>query len=310
MSSNPSTALSPAAQKQAVLKDLLDRAKGSIAAVLPKHLTPDRILKVALVATSKSPMLMNCSPQSVLQSVMQAAQLGLEPGSALGGAYLVPYGNTCQLIVGYRGLIDLARRSGQIQSIEARVVRARDSFKIAYGLDPVLVHQPFMPITADEGGDGKDLDAGPLVAVYAIARLKDGAIQTEVMTRSQVDAIKKRSRSSSNGPWVTDYEEMARKTVVRRICKYLPLSTELAAALTLDERDEGNPEVSGLADVFEASAEEVEDGSGVRDAAGGAPATAEKPKTAEDLVKNEKAKKKNGTAQAELPTERQPGEEG
>lgn len=282
------------AQKQSTLKDLLDRAKPAIRSVLPKHMTPERIVKIALVATSRDPKLMNCTPQSVLSAVMTASQLGLEPGSPLGGAYLVPYGNTCQLIVGYRGLIDLARRSGQIQSIEARVVHKRDRFSIVFGLDPKLEHEPYMPLDSETEAD---LDPGPMVAVYAVAKLKDGATQTEVMTKAQVDAIKKRSKTSGSGPWQSDYEEMARKTVVRRIAKYLPLSTELATALSLDERDEGNPTASaGMLDVFEGSAEEVEDGE--------APKQIEAPKTADELaerLKAEKAKKGNGTAQAELP---------
>jgi recombination protein RecT len=154
---------------------------------------------------------------------MQAAQLGLEPTGVLGGAYLVPYKETCTLIIGYRGLIDLARRSGQIESIEAHVVYSNDRFRCHYGLSPVLEHEP-----AWEG------PPGAVKAVYAIAKMKDGGMQLEVMTRAQVDAIKARSKTSGSGPWVTDYDEMARKTVVRRIAKYLPLTTELSDALQID----------------------------------------------------------------------------
>lgn len=229
------TAIAKIDPRQANLKTLFERSKGAIAQVLPRHLTADRILKVTLAATSRTPKLLECTQTSLLSSVMQAAQLGLEPGGPLGHAYLVPFSNKvddkwiteCQLIVGYRGLIDLARRSGQIDSIEARCVYERDKFRVAYGLIQVLEHEPFM-----------DGDAGKLVCVYAIARVKGGLPQVEVMTKSQVDGIKAMSKTGSKnfGPWKEHYEEMARKTVVRRICKYLPLTVELAEAIEADER--------------------------------------------------------------------------
>lgn len=209
----------------------LELRKSTLSRVLPKHMTPERLIKVAMLAYSKTPKLRECSLESVGQAVMQAAELGLEPGGVLGHAYLVPYGNTCTLIPGYRGLIELARRSGEIESIEAHVVYANDKFTLKFGLDPVLEHEPNL-----------DSEPGGLRFVYAIAKLKDGGKQLEVMTKAQVDAIRKRSKSGNNGPWVTDYEEMARKTVVRRLVKYLPLSTEraetLAKALELDNDNE------------------------------------------------------------------------
>lgn len=234
--SAPNTALAKIDPRQASLKTLFEGSRPAISQVLPKHLTADRILKVTLAATSRTPKLLECTQSSILQSVMQAAQLGLEPGSPLGHAYLVPYYNKpkdqpgrmeCQLIVGYRGLIDLARRSGQIDSIEARAVYEHDKFKVSYGLVQVLEHEPFL-----------DGDPGQLVAVYALARIKSGLPQIEVMTRTQVDGIKAKSKASQYGPWVDHFDEMARKTVVRRLCKYLPLTVELADALEADERRE------------------------------------------------------------------------
>lgn len=206
--------------KQTAIKDLFERAKPSIAAVMPKHLTPDRLLKIALTATSRTPALLACSPQSLLLAVMQAAELGLEAGGLLGDGYLVPYKDRVTFIVGYRGLVNLARRSGQLRSIEAHVVRATDAFEIEFGLETKLVHKPAL-----EG------EPGDVVAVYAVAHFRDGGYQVEVMTRAEVDAIRKRSRAAEDGPWVTDYAEMAKKTVIRRLCKYLPLSPELARAL-------------------------------------------------------------------------------
>lgn len=216
------------AKQGQTVRDLIMKAKPQLAEVLPKHLTPERLIRIASAALNRTPALAQCSAQSVLLSVMNAAQLGLEPGGADQRAYLVPFKDECQLIVSYRGLIDLARRSGKIKSIEARVVREGDSFAVAYGLNPRLEHSP--SLTQSEPGE--------VVAVYAIARFDDGGTQLEIMTRAEVDAIRKRSRSGGSGPWSTDYSEMARKTVVKRLCKYLPMSIEMARAIELDTQAE------------------------------------------------------------------------
>ncbi len=216
-------------EKQLALKDLLEKAKPSIQAVLPKHLTPDRLLKIALSATSRNPELLACTPQSILLSVMQAAELGLELGGLLGEAYMVKFKNQVQLIVGYRGMVKLARQSGSLTSLEAYVVHERDMFEIEFGLEPRLVHKPAM--TGDRGD---------VVAAYAIARFKDGARQVDVMTRSEIEAVRARSMAGGNGPWVTDFAEMAKKTVVRRLCKYLPLSPELQKAVEHEAAIEQN----------------------------------------------------------------------
>ncbi len=161
----------------------------------------------------------------------------------LGHAYLVPYGETATLIVGYKGLIDLARRSGQLSTIFARIVYQRDQFEYAYGLTERLEH---IPANVDDSGD--------IQAAYAVARLKDGGTQFEVMSKREIDAIRDRSKASKNGPWVTDYAEMAKKTVLRRLCKMLPASVELARAVALDERaDLGLPQQ--LEDVVEGQIE-------------------------------------------------------
>lgn len=225
------------------IRALLERAKPKLAEVLPKHLSADRLVRVTIAAVQKTPELLECTRDSLLGAVMQAAQLGLEPTGVLGSAYLVPYNvkvkhkdpktravreewqKQVQLIPGYRGLIDLARRSGQIESIEAHVVHANDRFTCRYGLDPVLEHEPCW-----HG------DPGPVVAAYAVAKLKDGGKQIEVMTKQQLDTIKGNSQSKGNwGPWKDHEEEMDRKTVVRRIAKYLPLTPELADAFALED---------------------------------------------------------------------------
>lgn len=218
------------------LASLLEAARGRIAATLPKHLTPEKLIRVALVAVSRSTLLQKCTNESVLKCVMVSAQLGLDPSGVLGSAYMVPFWNKklgayeATLIPGYRGLIDLARRSNQIASIEARVVYEGETFELEFGLQPRLVHKP-------------ELDAGDdqprrLRLVYAVARFKDpdAQPQIEVMTRAAIDAIRRRSQARDDGPWVTDYEEMARKTVVKRLAKYLPLSVEFQSAVELDDR--------------------------------------------------------------------------
>jgi recombination protein RecT len=210
------------------VKALLNASKDAIASRLPRHLTADRMLKVALTSINKTPKLLSCTRESLMMSIMQAAELGLEPGGALGEGYLIPYGNQCQFIPGYRGLIALARRSGQIISLEAHVVHTKDAFTCQLGLNPSLEHTPAW----------EEVDPGALRFVYAVAKLKDGGTQFEVMSKVQVDNIRARSKASSSGPWVTDYEEMARKTVVRRLFKYLPVSVEMAQALEIQASTE------------------------------------------------------------------------
>ena len=240
---NNTTTLTPASRPSLTpmqaqmnnIKGLLERSKNAIASRLPKHLTPDRILKVALTAINKTPKLLECTQESLMMSIMQAAELGLEPGGALGEGYLVPYGNQCQFIPGYRGLIALARRSGQIISIEAHVVHEKDAFDCGLGLDPFLKHTPAW----------EEEDPGKLRFVYAVAKLKDGGVQFEVMSRAQIEQIRSKSKAGRSGPWVDHFDEMARKTVVRRLFKYLPVSVEMAQALEVQAAAEAG-DFSGL----------------------------------------------------------------
>lgn len=183
------------------VKQLLDASKGAIASRLPRHLSADRMLKVALTSVNKTPTLLGCTKESLLQSIMMAAELGLEPGGMLGEGYLVPYGKICQFLPGYRGLISLARRSGQIVSLEAHIVHERDKFTYELGLESKLIHVPNLD----------DEDLGSMKFAYAVAKLVGGGVQFEVMSKAQIDAIRRRSKAGNSGPWVSDYEEMARK---------------------------------------------------------------------------------------------------
>jgi recombination protein RecT len=219
----------------------LPNVQVQIAAALPRHMTAERMARIATTEMRKVPKLAQCEPMSFLGAVIQCAQLGLEPGSALGHAYILPYEKRkkvggewrtvaveAQVIIGYRGMIDLARRSGQIVSIEARAVYEGDEFQCVLGLDSNIHHVPAW----DNPNRSK---ADKLRFVYAVAKLKDGGVQFDVMSRVEVDAIRARSKSGDSGPWVTDYAAMALKTVVRRLFKFLPVSIELARAVSLDE---------------------------------------------------------------------------
>lgn len=210
------------------------KMKQQMALAMPKHMTADRMMRIALTEVRKVPALGQCNIESFMGAIMQCAQLGLEPGSALGHAYLLPFGNgkakdgksNCQLIIGYRGMIDLARRSGQIVSLTARTVHENDTFKYEFGLEETMQHIP---------ADG---DRGKMTHVYAVAKLKGGGVQFDVMSRADVDKVRSTSKAGTNGPWVTHFEEMAKKTVIRRLFKYLPVSIEIQQAVTLDERAE------------------------------------------------------------------------
>lgn len=214
-------------------KTLLEQRKESLAQLVPKHLTVDRLMKVAVGALMKAPALQECTPASLMNCFIGAAEVGLEPGGVLGHAYLVPYKQTATLIIGYRGLIELMRRSGELASIRCVVVHEKDTFKLTEGIEQTIKHEPFL------AGD-----AGPLKFAYCVAKLKDGSVQVELMTRHQIEEIRKRSRAGNAGPWVTDFEEMAKKTVLRRAAKYLPVASErFQKAIEIDDGDYVDGEV-------------------------------------------------------------------
>lgn len=211
---------SPAFQKQMAL-------------AMPKSMTPDRLTRIVMTECRKTPALMKCAPESFYGAVLQCAALGLEPGSALGHCYLLPFGNgkdksgrpNAQLIIGYRGMIDLARRSGQIISLQAWTVHAQDTFNYQLGLNPDIEHIP-----------ASVADRGPVTHVYAVAKLKGGGVQFEVMSRAEIEKIRSASKAGNSGPWSSHWDEMAKKTVIRRLFKYLPVSIEAVRAVEIDEK--------------------------------------------------------------------------
>lgn len=245
----------PVNKSGGTVAEFFDANRAAIAAVLPKHMTPDRLMKTALGAIRTTPQLQECTTASLFGALVQAASLGLECNTPLGHAYLVPFWNKkmnrrdVQLIIGYRGYIDLARRSGEVVNIDARVVYERDEFRPELGTDPKIIHRP--DYTSDRG---------EIVAFYAVAHMKGGGQSFDIMSKAEVDRIMKGTQSKGEyGPWRDNYEEQGRKTPVRRLAKYLPLSVELAAAIALDERADAQAD-QGLGRVIDGtfqSAEEV-----------------------------------------------------
>lgn len=214
------------------VSNLLRGAKvSSMNAVCSRALSADKIVKLFALAASRTPKLMQCTPISVANAMMQCAELGVAPGT-LGTAYLIPYENRragtveCQLIVGYRGLVELARRSGQVATITADVVREGDLFVYENGVEPILRHQAKAPMSSKR------------THVWAAVKFKDGSFQFTVLRWEEVESIRSRSRASGSGPWVTDTDEMAKKTALRRLCKLLPLTLEVAAAMEKADKTE------------------------------------------------------------------------
>lgn len=238
------TNLPAANQKYTSIKALVEKNESEFAKALPKHLTPERLTRIALTEFRKTPKLLECTPESIMGSLLQCAQLGLEPGNSQGMAYLIPYDNKkqgvteCQFQIGYRGLIALVLRSDKIVDISAEAVYENDVFDIQHGTQKYLIHKPSLK------------DRGEFMGVYAIAELKDGSPKFTFMNKADVDRIKSKSKTSSFGPWVDHYIEMAKKTVIRNISKYLPTSSEAQAAITLDESEErGEQKNASILDV-------------------------------------------------------------
>lgn len=206
---------------KATIQTLLesDRFKQAVAKALPKHVTPDRFVRVALTAALKTPKLLECSQESLFNSLMTLSQFGLEPDGR--NAHLIPYGNQCQLIIDYKGLVALAMRSGNVSFIHADTVCENDIF--VYSKGELKEH------TIDF-----KKPRGEVYAVYSLVRNKDGTETCQVMTRAEVEAIRARSKAKDNGPWKTDWNQMALKTVFRRHSKWLELSPEFRDALEAD----------------------------------------------------------------------------
>ena len=222
------TAKPATAGKPKTMQDYIKQMQSEIAKALPSVITPERFTRITLSALSTNSKLSECSPKSFLGAMMTAAQLGLEPNTPLGQAYLIPYHNhgvmECQFQLGYKGLIDLAYRSGEVQTLQAHTVYENDEFEYELGLDPKLKHVPARS------------DRGEPVYFYATFKTANGGYGFEVMSVEDVRAhAKKYSKAYSSGPWQTNFEAMAKKTVLKNVLKYAPLKTEFVRGLAQDE---------------------------------------------------------------------------
>jgi len=233
-------------QNYRTVAQLLEKNRKGLESVLPTGIAFEKIARLALNEMRRNPKLMEADPVSFIGAVVQASQLGLEIDGR-GLAYLVPFYNSyrkcleVQMITGYKGLINLAMRSGHVIKIEAHEVREADVFEYQYGTNEFLRH---VPSTAD--------DPGRVIAAYAVATLRNGGHQFEVLPWREIMAHRAQSKSaeSSGSPWNTNQEAMIRKTPIRVLARYLPQCPELQQGVYLDE----------LADRGEQNAREVLEG--------------------------------------------------
>lgn len=220
------------AQKQETLMDMIKTMEPEIKRALPSVITPERFTRMALSAVSNNPKLQECTQMSFLAALMNAAQLGLEPNTPLGQAYLIPYENKragvmeCQFQIGYKGMIDLVYRNEQVQTIQAQIVYENDFFDYELGLDAKLIHKP----TLQERGEMK--------LVYSLFKLKNGGYGFEVLSKKEIVHHAERysaGLNSSYSPWRTNFEEMAKKTAIKKMMKFAPLKADVLRALATDE---------------------------------------------------------------------------
>ena len=211
------------------MQSYIKAMEGEIAKALPSVITPERFTRMVLSAISTNPKLGSCTPASFLGAMMSAAQLGLEPNTPLGQAYILPYQNKgvleAQFQLGYKGLIDLAYRSGEVEVVQAHIVYANDKFECEYGLEPKLTHIP------------ADKDRGEAVKVYAMFKTKSGGYGFEVMSMEDVRIHAEKYSKAYNtsfSPWKTNFEEMAKKTVLKKCLKYAPLKSDFVKGIVQD----------------------------------------------------------------------------
>lgn len=231
------TKMLTATEKITSVRALLAKQHGQLENAFPIRIDPERFARIVITSCQRTPKLLDCTPQSLLAAVMVCAQLGLEPDGVRNMAHLVPFGDKVTFIPGYMGLCDLALRSGKLRKIVPRVVYQGDKFEYKFGSGEYIEHVPC-----------PSKHRGKVVAAYAIAWFADyDDYQFEVMEFTDIEGIRNRSRASQSGPWVTDWDAMAKKTVLRQLCKYLPsnaVTPELGMAVGIDEAGErGDPQV-------------------------------------------------------------------
>lgn len=216
------------------MKQLMTKMKCEIQSALPSKFCSERFQKVALTAYNSNPKLQNCEPMTFIAAMMQSAQLGLEPNTPLGQAYLIPYKvkgvDKVQFQIGYKGLIELAHRSGKLKTLYAHEVRDNDEFEIDYGLEQKLIHKPLL-----KG------DRGEVIGYYAVYQLEPSGYNFIFMTKDEViEHGRKYSKNFEGGIWEKEFDLMAKKTVIKKLLKYAPLSIEMQKAVAFDESVKSN----------------------------------------------------------------------
>ncbi len=237
------------------LVQIIDTQEFKIQEILPEGMNSEkdakRVVRLARLAIVRNPDLLKCTPISVVEAIMVASQLGLEIASPIGGAHLVPFKSHCQMIPDYRGLIRLALRKGDVRKLVAREVYEGDMFHVIQGTTEMIEHVPLL-------GDEARMDSD-ITGFYAVATLTDGLTVHEYAPKGDVDKIRARSAAGNRGPWKTDYAAMGKKTLIKRVLKWLDLSPELALAIEMDNRGDGYSTSTTDADTEESIEEEMRD---------------------------------------------------
>jgi recombination protein RecT len=213
------------------LSKVIGHMGANIAQALPKHITPDRMMQIIINALDKNPAIKECQVSSIVGCIMQASILGFKPIDSLGQVYFVPYKQKdgtkqLQIQIGYKGFIDLARRSNQIKMLYAEVVREGDQFEYEVGLFPKLIHKP----------TGKS--EGKITHVYAVAHYKEDGYNFIVLTFDEVEKLRKRNPqqgATPSGAWYSDYAKMAKAKAIKQLATYMPLNDEMQEAVRVDE---------------------------------------------------------------------------
>lgn len=208
------------------VQEVLGAYKGQIESVIPSVLTADRMIAMAATEVTRNPTLMQCTPASLVGAVLQASILGFQPVAALGYCYFVPYKNSVQFQIGYKGYLNLARRSREIKDVYAEVVHEGDKFEVILGLHRDLIHIPTGDISK------------PITHVYAVVEFKDGGNNFVVLSRAEVERLRRRSpmqKETPSGAWNSDYEAMAKAKALKQLAKYMPLTIDAETAISTDE---------------------------------------------------------------------------
>jgi recombination protein RecT len=268
----PSGQLVKKSDQRVTVRGWFEAQKGEIGRAVPKHIDPERLVRVALTACVQNPALLNCTRESLMQATLQSASLGLMPDGIMGQAYLLPYGDKAQFQIGYQGLLELIYRTDRISGVVADIVHEKDKFEYRREVEKDF----FVHVPSDED------DPGPATHAYAIIRRKDGTANVTVLSKSKIEREhRSHSRAKSNGPWVNHWEAMARKTALLVAMKYEQKSSELAKAIAVEERVDQGIDIPAVdAEVLDVEAKAEPQQSALDKLAGVAPSSSNAPECA------------------------------